>query len=284
MSDQNHNSSSYESIHPDSKTLLEGTGFTQINNAVINNIKDGDAFLVWCYLYSKTTNWKTIKENIKNVYGFGDKKLREIFSYLNRARLIEYVQGKCANGKFSSVQIRILNGAKFDKTQAYTESAPVGQKHARAVNRTGGNDGLRNKENTKERKEHNTDSNSASNDAHVCLDNGFNDFWNLYKVKKNKVRAKKIWERKKLHEIHEMILNNVAKRNELDSQWQAEQFIPHPSTYLHNELWTDSFTEITFNSNCPANKGDALSRVVNKYMNQGETYDHATGSTIDPFR
>ena len=140
MSDPNHNSSSYENIHPESKTLLEGTGFTQINNAVINNIKDGDAFLVWCYLYSKTTNWKTIKENIKNVYGFGDKKLREIFSYLNRARLIEYVQGKCANGKFSSVQIRILNGAKFDKTQSYTESAPVGQKHAPAVNRTGGND------------------------------------------------------------------------------------------------------------------------------------------------
>lgn len=284
MSDPNNNSSYYDNVHPDEKTLHEGTGFSQIHNTVINNIKNGDAFLVWCYLYSKSSNWKTIKSNIKNVYGFGDLKIKQIFSYLNRAKLIEYVQPKSANGKFGRVQIRILNGAKFDKTQAWLEDAPVVQKTAPAVGRTNGNDELLNKDNTKQRKEHNTESYSASDDAHAPKDSDFDEFWKNYPVKKNKIRAKRIWERKKLTPLLILILTDIVKRQQHDAQWQDKQFIPHPATYLSNELWHDEISTASppKTKSSLQNNGDAMSRAVNQYL-KGNTYDQH-GRAFDPLR
>jgi hypothetical protein len=284
MTESNNNSSYYDNVDPNSKTLIEGTGFSQIDNNVINNIKNGDAFLVWCYLYSKSSNWKTIKSNIKNVYGFGDSKINKIFSYLNRANLIEYVQGKCAKGYFKSVQIRILNGSKFDKTQAWLDSAPHMQKPALPVNCTHGNDELLNKDITKQRKEHNTESNSASDNARTIQEDSFNKFWDLYPIKKNKLRAKRIWDKQALHVDSERIMADIINRLENDGQWQDLQFVPHPSTYLHNELWFDAITPIRTTNPTKEKGGDSLSRVLNKHMNRGTTYDHASGNTIDPLR
>lgn len=285
MSESNNNSSSLDNVHPESKTLLEGTPFTQICNTVINNIKNGDAFLVWCYLYSKSSNWKTIKQNIKNVYGFGDVKINKIFSYLNRAKLIEYVQGKCANGQFAPVQIRVLNGSKFDKTQSWLESAPHIQKPVVPVHCANGNDELLNKEDTKERKEHNTESNSATDVAHKrANDDAFENYWKINPVKKNKIRAKQIWDKKKLYKIEVVICADIKNRLENDSQWQNLKYIPHPSTYLQNELWNDEIT--TYIDDQPKSKnsgGDSLSRVLNK-INRGNTYDHNTGRAYDPLR
>ncbi len=234
----------YDNLENESKTILEGTGFTQISNNVINNIKDGDAFLVWCYLFSKTRNWKTIKQNIRNVYGFGDVKIKKIFSYLKRANLIEYVQNKGAKGQYQSVQIRILNGKKFDKTQSWLDDAPQVQKTTPAVLCTNGNEGLRNKDITKDLNKHNTDSNSASDDAHKkANDDSFENYWKINPVKKNKIRAKRIWDRKKLYKIEIVICADIKNRLENDTQWQNPQFIPHPSTYLQNELWNDEITK-----------------------------------------
>lgn len=278
------NKDSFDALSLDSKTRRQSTGFTQISNNVINNIKDADAFLVWCYLYSKPSTWKTIKSNIKNVYGFGDAKMAQIFSYLRRANLIEYVQEKCANGKFAQVVIVVLNGLDFDKNQPFKENAPLPPKTAPTVNRTNGNDELINKDNNKYVKENNTKSNSASVDAHVPLKDGFDDFWKIYPVKKNKVRSKRIWERKKLYKIHELILKDLSLRKSLDAQWKEPQFIPHPSTYLQNELWNDDLMPEVTKPSTKTNGGDALSRVINKHLkNNGETYDQY-GNTYDPLR
>jgi hypothetical protein len=285
MSHSNNNNSFYNNIHPESKTLIEGTPFTQINNQVINHIKNGDAFLVWCYLYSKSSNWKTIKQNIKNVYGFGDAKINKIFSYLNRAKLIEYVQGKCANGRFSSVQIRILNGSKFDKTQSWTECAPHTPKTIDAVTHANGNDELLNKDNTKEIKKHNNKSNCATGVAQEFEKEAlFLIFWNLYPIKKNKLRTKKLWFKNRLNLIHDLILKDLSNRIHHDSQWQDRQFIPHPSTYINNELWNDEIIIAQSNSSDKKKSGDALSRVINKHLNKGNVYEHGTSNTIDVLR
>jgi hypothetical protein len=286
MSEPNDNSLGLDNLSDDSPTTRECTGFTQINNNVINNIKDGDAFLVWCYLYSKTPNWKTIKQNIRNVYGFGDAKIKKIFSYLRRANLIEYVQNKCAKGQYQHVQIRILNGKKFDKTQAWLESAPHVQKPTLAEVHTNGNEGLRNTDNTKDINKHNTKDICATDVARQhANDDSFENYWKINPVKKNKIRAKRIWDRKKLYKIELLICDDVKNRLENDSQWQNCQYIPHPSTYLQNELWNDEITpKEAFVQNKKPNGGDSLSRVINKYLSKsGVTYDQH-GNTIDSFR
>ncbi|HHT9109561.1 MAG TPA: hypothetical protein ACFYDZ_00210 [Candidatus Brocadiaceae bacterium] len=285
MSYSNNNSLGLDNLSDDSPTTRECTGFTQINNNVINNIKCGDAFLVWCYLYSKTPNWKTIKQNIRNVYGFGDAKIKKIFCYLRRANLIEYVQNKGAKGQYQSVQIRILTGKKFDKTQAWLDDAPVVQKPAPAVVHTNGNEGLRNTDITKDIKEHNTESICATDVTHESEPCAFNEFWNIYPIKKNKSRAKRIWDKKKLNKIAVLICNDVSHRQVNDSSWADEQFIPHPSTYLQNDRWTDAITINQPKASGGKNTGgDALSRVINKHLKtHGETYEQH-GNTYNPLR
>ena len=203
---------------------------------------------------------------------------------MNRAKLIEYVQGKSAKGTFTPVQIRILNGSKFDKTQAWIENAPHVQKPTLAVNCTNGNDELLNKEITKDIKEQDNKDISATDVTHeneVCA---FNTFWNIYPVKKNKIRAKKIWDKKKLNKIAVLICNDVSNRQVNDSAWADEQYIPHPSTYLQNERWNDTVTSQPKYTSSKSKGGDALSRVINKHLNKGNVYDHSTGNTVDPLR
>ncbi len=258
MSDLDSNTH-YENIHPDSKTIPEGTGFTPINNNVINNIKNGDAFLVWCYLYSKTSNWKTIKENIKNVYGFGDIKLRKIFSYLNRCSLIEYVQPKNKDGTFQPSKIRILNGIKFDKNEPFCTKSPVGQETAPAVNRTDGFEGLRNKENTKERKERNKPPIPPKGDSVR-----FDDFWNLYPVKEAKKACIQKWKRLGLDEIADEIIAKIGIQRLNDRKWIAG-FAPNPLTYINQERWNDEIDTRDRGINCKQQSTDNFHNTMNKY-------------------
>lgn len=155
-----------EKLSDSSRTLIEKTPFTQISNEVILNIKDNDSFRVYCYLQSKSQNWKVIKEDVKNICKIGDRKLKQVFSYLNRSNLIQYIQIIDDNGKFIKTDIVVKNGLCFNKNEPFqalkkqnlklsTEKNPGGAETARAVLRTCGNEGLLNKDLTKKIKKQN---------------------------------------------------------------------------------------------------------------------------------
>lgn len=226
---------SVQKLQSDSRLVKEKTPYTLICNKVIQNIKNGDAFLVWSYLQSKSGNWKVIKQNIKNVYGFGDAKLKKIFSYLNRSNLISYVQRKGSKGQFEPMDILVQNGINFDKNQSFIQSEPVGQKPDRAVTLSSSNDELLNKETTKERKELKKHIRS-SNDEHVT---SFNQFWEVYPKKQKKEAAKKIWIKNNLSSKSKEIIDHLYKR--LDTEWLGidRQFIPLADTFLRNNRWED---------------------------------------------
>ena len=226
---------SYETLSDESKLIRECNGFTQISNKVINHIKNGDAFLVWCYLYSKSSNWKTIKKNIKNVYGFGDFKLKRIFSYLNRSKLIKYVQETCSNGKFKKVKIKVLNGTNFDINQEFDDEHTAGRKTARAENRTNVKQGLLNKEITKQRKDTKI---RSSADEHP-RDFSFDRFWELYLRKQKKNEAKKLWVKNGCEKIAGEIIDHLYKRNEQEWKNTPLDKIPLPDTFLRQERWKD---------------------------------------------
>jgi DNA replication protein DnaC len=230
---------------------------------------------VWCYLESKSEDWKVVKQNIKNIYGFGDKKIKKIFSYLHRANLIKYVQSRCANGDFAQVDIHVQSGFEFDKTQSYIECAHAGAKRVPPINGTTANDELLNKEVTKEREEQDTKNYSATDVAPERDDMTFDEFWKIYPIKKNKVRAKKIWDKEKFRLIVTLICSDVLKRTRSEPQWQDKQYIPHPSTYLGNKLWEDEITQIP-----PPKKSSGKSSSFDAYQEElkqqmrGTTYEH----------
>lgn len=68
----------------------------------------------------------------------------------------------------------------------------------------------------------------------------FDEFWNIYPVKKSKKTAEKKWVKLK-PDVQEIIISDIPKRFAEDDQW-IKGFIPHPTTYLNQERWNDEIT------------------------------------------
>jgi hypothetical protein len=96
-------------------------------------------------------------------------------------------------------------------------------------------------------------------DIHSAIDiaqekalSNFEEFWVLYPVKKNKLRTKRLWDKKKLDIKSGYICDDIRKRKAKDAQWQDIQYIPHPSTYLNGEQWKDEIIEPVSKANLHA--------------------------------
>lgn len=66
----------------------------------------------------------------------------------------------------------------------------------------------------------------------------FPEFWAAYPVKKGKADAEKKWKSKGCDEIADEIIQHVRMMEREDDQWRRG-FVPHGSTYVNGEHWTD---------------------------------------------
>jgi hypothetical protein len=90
--------------------------YTQINTNVIQNIDNIEAGFIWVYLQSKPETWDVIKEHIKKKYKLGNGKIKSIFSYLVKHKLIKNNPIRTEDGKkISHHDIIVLNGEDFIK-------------------------------------------------------------------------------------------------------------------------------------------------------------------------
>lgn len=66
----------------------------------------------------------------------------------------------------------------------------------------------------------------------------FEKFWSAYPRKSAKAEAKKAFSKITADQLESTILPDIEKRKKC-SQWQDQQYIPYPATYLRNERWND---------------------------------------------
>lgn len=245
---------SIEKLSDLSKVSIEQIPYTQISNNVIQHIKDNDAFRLYCYLISKSRDWKVVKEYAAKQCAIGEKKARECWSYFARCGLIEYQVVKDEKGKIIQHDMIVLIGLKFNKDEPFkstqAEIASLDEVH-RGKNPLSGQSTrvdfapLLNKDITKQRKNITKEilrngENAQNNDSY------FEQFWNRYPKKKDKTKTKKIWDKKKYPpETVKIILDDIEKRKQDDVEWQDKQFIPYPSTYLNGERWNDEITKVS---------------------------------------
>lgn len=89
----------------------------------------------------------------------------------------------------------------------------------------------------------NPDKEQGVNSCKTKCANGtdFERFWASWPQKRNKLRAKQAFMRKKFtpEDVDELILD-VENRKKRDKQWQ-QGFIPHCSTYLNGHRWEDNY-------------------------------------------
>lgn len=120
---------SVKKLTNESKVIIEKSPYAQILNSIIVNIKDNDAFRLYCYLYSKSENWNVAKEWTAKKCKVAQKKSKKCWSYLERCGLIKYVIYKNEKGKIKKYDVEVLNGLKFDPNEPFlNENKPSGAK------------------------------------------------------------------------------------------------------------------------------------------------------------
>lgn len=276
--------------YDEGNTIIKRAPFTQLYNKVLQTCTNMSAIAVWAYLQSQTDDWELNPVQLRKHFKVSKDKIYSILTYMIETNLLVRNVQYAQNHRHIKTTYIVLDGTQFLDAATVSEvnahqNAPLPD-FPEPENREPENQDYK-KERGLEKKDDQKDINpsySATDVAQEREADNFNSFWDIYPIKKNKIRARKIWERKKLNKIAVLIMNDVAKRQVHDSQWQDVQFIPHPSTYLQNELWQDEMstasppkTKSTTQSN-----GDAMSRAVNKYLG-GNTYDQH-GRTFDPLR
>ena len=67
----------------------------------------------------------------------------------------------------------------------------------------------------------------------------FEKFWSVYPKGVGKSAAYKAWKKKKLESLADRLIEDVVSRVLQDDAWKDIKFVPHASTYLNQERWTD---------------------------------------------
>jgi len=125
---------SVEKLSDAYQVIPENVPFAQISNFVIEHIKDNDAFRVWAFSFSKSRDWKVIKEFTQKICGVGKRKADYVWSYLNRCGLVEYEKiSDKETGKYIETRIRILNGTKFNPHEPFIKEKTTPAKNADMV-------------------------------------------------------------------------------------------------------------------------------------------------------
>jgi len=209
-------------------------------------LRNMEALGLYCYLHSLPNNWEFHKNHLKNHANIGINKLNTLLKILEKHALIKTVQIRTPQGRFAHFDLEVDDGSSFIINPLDESCAPFNENRDTVNRATDNSTYKRNKIENKESKKEISKNNSASDDAPTSQECSFDEFWNGYPIKKNKVRAKRIWDKKKLNKIGILICEDISNRQSNDSSWADEQFIPHPSTYLQNELWNDEITKKSF--------------------------------------
>ena len=253
--------------------------FTSFPNSVLQNINDYGAVGLYTYLSSLPPGWEFYKKHLQEHGRVGRNQLERLLKILVQHNLVHCVQARNEKGHFAHFEMEVNDGDSF----VYVDSEPVADEcvqplaeNGLTVNGLPVNDdykGYKEKEdiNTKDISKNY----SATDVAPARDDMTFDEFWKIYPIKKNKVRAKKIWDREKFRLIVTLICSDVLKRTRSEPQWQDKQYIPHPSTYLGNKLWEDEFIEPSTprKSSGKSSSFDAYQAEL-KQQQKGHVYEH----------
>lgn len=178
---------------------------------------------IFAYLFSKPESWDFAAERIC-LECREDRKT--ILSALKELELV----GLLNRRKLPSGRVEyMIEYATQSPKSGLRHSDPKSEKGTVAKGHSGKNGLLSNTEGVSNTEE-------ESNKEESCY--GFEEFWNDYPLKVSKKKAQQIYSR--IKEVDRAVIKlDLPKRKETDS-WKRE-FIPHPTTYLNGERWTDEY-------------------------------------------
>lgn len=208
------------------------TGFSIIDNKIINDRRlTFPAKFALIYLLSKPDSWVISIADLRNQASESRKPVGRDYIYAiiqeltDRGYMRRIGQSRDESGKMSSAEYEVVDSPIFtvsdlpDTVEPHTADPTVvsTEVHQELI----------------VAKEHSSPPATRSR---------FDEFWSAFPRKENKKKAEEVWKRKKLDSIADQIVADVTDRAARHKQW-LDGFIPHPTTYLNGERWTDEIRE-----------------------------------------
>jgi hypothetical protein len=104
------------------------------------------------------------------------------------------------------------------------------------------------------------------------------DFWQHYpkEFRAKKKEAFEVFKKKKLYEIKDTIRDDICVRKEKHRPWK-DGYVPHPTTYLRGERWTDELQEVSGNGGGKYRKGngkgESIEAILDSCFQQSDPND-----------
>lgn len=256
---------------------VEQKPFTMILNSVIQTTTNHEATFMWIYLQSMPPGWKPNKQHLMKHFKISDSTYGRRMAWLNSSRLIEYRQERNEHGKFTKSKLIILDGIKFISNASFNRNVKIdGMDFHRTVKipLCGENTPTANEEhiNTikeiKEIKEHiNIHEQTFSSEedkpnpiktiepeetSYLDESPKFQEFWNLYPVKKQQNKCKVAWYSQNCDAKADEIIAKLKLQKQKDADFLSS-FAPNPFNYLTQERWNDELKIKNNNKSEPMN-------------------------------
>lgn len=227
-----------------------GLHYTVIPSEVLQLIKNPDSVAIWVYLMTQSEGWIVRPTDLKKRFNLGKIRYLSAMDELRSLGLCYAVIIRDEKGQIAAKTMVCSNVPPdwLGDSTIRAENVPHGDNHrggltTRWMTPPGGQSTHLTKDQLTN--EELKDTNNGQNDFdQVRQERTFDAFWKVWKNKKKKQEAKKIWLKKiTTKDLATKIINHVSERNLNDAQWKKDngQYIPHPTTFLNGALWDDIY-------------------------------------------
>ncbi len=212
--------------------------FTQVANGVLLDKRiSAKAKGLYAYLYSKPDGWDFAVKRIVLEMVDGEDSINEGLKELEKYGFL--TRKRQGNGRvIYSVHFPPLDPNAENRQMAYDPNA---ENPKQGKSQTGKIGMISNKESISNKEEYNNK--DILPDKSGEYDTDFLKWYNLYPRKVGKPKAHQAWKKIKPNtELKRKMVLAVLEHSK-SRQWQKEDYIPYPATWLNQERWNDKLAQ-----------------------------------------
>ena len=252
--------------------------FTTVLNKTIEAIIDPASLGIYLYLASKPNDWQISETNLRNRFNKGGDFIRARLADLKRIGLLKSLAIKDDKGRVTHWETVLYNEVQEFEDRDLTCETHIVENPPSGFHTHVEDPYITNKRLLKIKEDI-----KIKDLKHTPLplkgkSERFQEFWNLYPVKKARKACETKWQQRNLDEKSDLIIEKLFEQVNDDDSWKRG-YAPHPLTYINQDRWEDDISQPVKSSS----RSSSFDEYQKNQRKQGETYDQH-GNTYDPFR
>lgn len=219
------------------------TGYTSINNDILQQIDDIEVLGLYCYLSSLPPNFFIYRNQVRSHFRLGIHKIAKLLKELEKYDLVKTTYKRDENGRFTymNIDVKMLQfGQVLEKKDNLSQDLSVDNFVQEEI------------KDLPDNVHRSTDSvTRCDKTPYIYIKKEINNiytffekFKNLYLRKEAMHKAKQIWIRDKLEDKGQEIINALQKQNECKYKNKDIEFVPMATTWLNQRRYEDAIVDM----------------------------------------